>query len=151
MKDKSCDLLDLDSLSVRLSSIYYEFENNENIDDIKKLISQILVLLRHRNEYYYQFSHGGSATGFAFYSAELINKSTRLLALIKEDIKKEIILESRNKLMKDIKDIIQMIEGDAGFRIYLIQQVFIFINRLIGWIQVNILYLILIKMKFQDQ
>lgn len=117
MEDNTSGLLDLDSLSIRLSDVANELEKAQDMENIKKLASQVLDLLKHRNEYYYQFSHGGAATGFNFFSADLINTSTRLLALIGADSKTETIFEHRNKLIDDIRKVIQTLDSDSKFRV----------------------------------
>lgn len=67
------DLLDLDTLSIKLQAISDELKKSEDVKRIEKLASEILELMKHRTDYYYQFSHGGEATGFNWFSSELIN------------------------------------------------------------------------------
>jgi hypothetical protein len=73
MGNDSTGLLDLASLSVRLGKIVGKLESAKDKKEIVQLISPILDLMARREEYYFQFSHGGSATGFSYFSAELMN------------------------------------------------------------------------------
>ena len=110
------DLLDLDSLSIKLSDIASEFERCDEIEDMKELTSRLLDLLKDRNEHYYQFIHGGAATGFGFLSANLINNSTRLLALTRINSKHETILASRNKLIELTRRVARTIDTELDSR-----------------------------------
>lgn len=61
------NLLDLYSLSIKLQAISDELEKSEDSKRIAMLASEILELMEQRVEYYYQFFHGGIATGFNFF------------------------------------------------------------------------------------
>jgi len=116
MKKNAHDLVDLDSLAIRLTKTAGELEKAKDAKTIQKLTSEVLDLLKRRNEYYYQFSHGGAATGFSFFSAESISTSTRLVALIRTDSKYEAIVEHRNKLIKHLNEVVRTIESDSKSR-----------------------------------
>jgi hypothetical protein len=52
---------------VRLTKIAEGLEKAKGADIIRRLVSVVLNLMAHREEYYYQFSQGGCATGFGFF------------------------------------------------------------------------------------
>lgn len=116
MESNTSDLLDLDSLSINFSDIANELEKIREIKTIQKLVSQILYLLRSRNEYYYQFSHGGAATGFNFFSGDLINKCTKVIALINLG-KIEEVCKNINEVIDNIRKIVYTIDSDSNFRV----------------------------------
>jgi hypothetical protein len=68
MKDESSNLLDLDSLSVRLTKIAEGLEKAKGADIIQRLVSVVLNLMAHREEYYYQFSQGDVDRFWLFFS-----------------------------------------------------------------------------------
>jgi len=109
------DLLDLDALSVKLGTISDEIKKSEDAKHVEALASEVLGLMEYRTEYYYQFCHGGSATGFNWKSGELINVCRKILALIKLE-QLDALPETVKGMDNCIKDITRMIEGDAEFR-----------------------------------
>lgn len=109
-------LLDLASLSVRLGKIAGKLEYVKDSNEIEQLISLILDLMKRREEYYFQFSHGGCATGFNFFSAELMNSCDKMKALIREKIPDDIIAKHKKGLISMIGEIVDDIERDSHFR-----------------------------------
>jgi hypothetical protein len=116
MGNDSTGLLDLASLSVRLGEIAFKLEHTKDPDEIEQLISPILDLMKRREEYYFQFSHGGSATGFSFFSAELMNSCDKIKALIREKVSDDTIAEHKKGLISKIGEIVRDIDGDSDFR-----------------------------------
>ena len=109
--------LDLDGLSYKVSEIIDELEKTKNIPDISKLVEEILELMKNRNEYFYQFTHGGARTGFMGNSAFLINTCNKILSLIKIDAKEDVILENKDNIIQHAKIMLKTIEGNSHFRV----------------------------------
>lgn len=109
------DLLDLDELAVKLKAISDELENSQDLARVETLASDILELMVNRVEYYYQFSHGGIATGFNFFSAELVNKCRKIIVQIKFE-QLDAIPETKLGITKQINDMLRDIESDSHFR-----------------------------------
>lgn len=49
----------------------------------------------HREEHYYPFSQGGCATGFGFFSAELMNGCTKTRAVTREETESGVVAEQK--------------------------------------------------------
>jgi hypothetical protein len=113
---KISGLLDLDSLSIQITDIGDKLEKVREIKTKQKLVSQILCLLRNRDEYYYQFSHGGAATGYNFFSGDLINKCTKVQALINLG-KIEEASDNIKEVIDNIRKIVDTIDSDSNFRV----------------------------------
>src|SRR3972149_8590153 len=116
MGNDSTGLLDLASLSVRLGKIAGKLEYAKDKHEIEQLISLILDLMKRREEYYFQFSHGGSATGFNFFSAELMNSCDKMKALVREAVSDDTIAEHKKDLISKIEQIVKYIDGDLHFK-----------------------------------
>lgn len=116
MKDESSNLLDLDSLSVRLTKIAEGLEKAKGADIIQRLVSVVLNLMAHREEYYYQFSQGGCATGFGFFSAELMNGCTKTRTLIREETESGVVAEQKKGLGSNMRKIDKAIHTGSKFR-----------------------------------
>lgn len=109
------NLLDLYGLSIKLKAILGELEKSEDPKRIVILASAILELMEHRVEYYYQFFHGGIATGFNFDSADLMNGCQKLIALAKfEQI--DVMPETKVATTNAMKDILREIDQDSQCR-----------------------------------
>jgi hypothetical protein len=109
------NLLDLYSLSIKLQAISDELEKSEDSKRIAMLASEILELMEQRVEYYYQFFHGGIATGFNFFSAELMNKCQKIIAIVKFN-QLDVIPEIKGAITDRIKDIVRDIDSDSHWR-----------------------------------
>jgi hypothetical protein len=109
------ELLDLDGLSTKLNIISAELEKTEDPRQIVILASAILKLMEHRVEYYYQFFHGGIATGFNYDSADLMNRCQKLMALAKFD-QLDAMLETKVITTNAIKGIEREIDLDSKWR-----------------------------------
>jgi hypothetical protein len=95
MKDESSNLLDLNSLSVRLTKIAEGLEKAKGADIIQRLVSVVLNLMAHREEYYYQFSQGDVDRFWLFFSAELMNGCTKTRTLIREETESGVVAEQK--------------------------------------------------------
>jgi hypothetical protein len=115
MRNDSADLLELIALSLKLKEIAGKLKREKNPTEVELLISETLGLMEHREEYYYQFSHGGCATGFNFSSAELMNSCAKVRALIKEGVPQGAVEENKKDLISKIREIIRDIDVDSHF------------------------------------
>ena len=101
---------------MRLGKIAGKLDYAKDKNEIEQLISPILDLMKRREECYFQFSHGGSATGFSFFSAELMNNCNKMKALIREEVSGDTIAEHKKGLISKIGEIVKEIDGDSHFR-----------------------------------
>jgi TIR domain len=116
LENNGNSLLDLASLSVKLEELAQELESTKDIDKIEEIITPILHLMKRREEYYYQFSHGGTATGFGFDSAELMISCEKIRAMIKQKTSDVTLEEHKKVLISKMRMIVKEIEGDSKFK-----------------------------------
>lgn len=113
---KENELLNLEHLLVKLEAIKTTLENIINVEDTVEPIISLHTALRRREDYNFQFTHGGILQGFMYSSGEILNLCSRLLALVKEGVSMEVVTQEKSNLLSSLNFCIDEIKHDLKFR-----------------------------------
>lgn len=102
-------IISLDALYVQLSAISDAVEKTSDSSEIKGTCKRLIKLLQNSRNFYYQFIHGGCATGFRYSSQMILVNSNKMLATI-EASSRETIPELKKSLLSNISEIKRVVE-----------------------------------------
>lgn len=111
MKNK---ILDLDTLCIQLSIISGALEKTSDLPEIRTACKNLLKLFTEPSNFYYQFIHGGCATGFRYSSQMILVNSNKIMASINANAP-QAIPELKTQLLANITQIIRDVEGNSHF------------------------------------
>jgi hypothetical protein len=107
-------ILDLEALCVQLRSIITTLEKSNDLSEIKKMCEGLLKLFQEPSNFYFQFIHGGCATGFRYSSHMILVNSHKIIATVEANMP-QTIPELKMKLLSNISEIIRDVAGNSHF------------------------------------
>jgi hypothetical protein len=107
-------IIDLDALCVKLTEFSKELETTNGFPKITQACRSLLKLLNEPSDFYYQFIHGGCATGFEYQSKMILINTTKIIATIKANVT-ETIPQLKKQLLSNINDTIREVQANNNF------------------------------------